>query len=70
MSMTEKIATNIRLLRLKHSLTQNDVAASLNMSRSAYSKIEYGSTHLTYTQALRMSRFYKVDLDYFIFGDE
>jgi transcriptional regulator with XRE-family HTH domain len=46
-------ASNLRVLRLDKSLTQEQVAAKLNVSRSYYSEIECGIRPRDIRQALR-----------------
>jgi transcriptional regulator with XRE-family HTH domain len=51
-------------LRLK-GLTQEQISDQLNISRSAYSKLETGETHLSYDMAVELSKIHGVALDFF-----
>ena len=47
----KKIAgQQLQLLRLEKNLTQEQMSEKLNLSTSAYCKIEYGETDLTLTR--------------------
>ena len=50
-----------------HKLTQNDIAALLNISREAYSMYENDKRQLNYQSLCIISNYYHVSLDY-LFG--
>lgn len=66
------VGQRLQLLRIEKNLTQEQMGEQLNLSTSAYCKIEYGETDLTLTrlnkiaEILKMSAtelFYKIDGD-------
>lgn len=54
-------------LRVSHRKTQQDLAAVLNISRSAYALYEAGKRQLNYESLRTLSDYYGVSLDY-LFG--
>ncbi|MFM9985211.1 MAG: helix-turn-helix transcriptional regulator [Flavobacteriales bacterium] len=64
-AMQERIAKRIQKLRVLNDLTQSEMGEKLNISRSGYSKLEAGETHLSYELALLISRKFNVPLDFF-----
>jgi transcriptional regulator with XRE-family HTH domain len=63
----EMVAQKLKELRTEHKLTQNDVAALLNISREAYCMYENERRQLNYEALCIIARYYKVSLDY-LFG--
>lgn len=62
----ERIANRIKLLRLQDPpKTQDFISKKLNMSRSAYSKLETGETKLNYELAIELAQLHTVDVEYF-----
>jgi transcriptional regulator with XRE-family HTH domain len=58
----KEIARNIKNEREKQNLTQEYMAAELDMSQPAYSKIESAKTEVTFHQLIRISRIFHVDV--------
>ena len=58
-----QLANNLRFLRTKHKLTQDDLSSLLNISRQAYSN--YGTSKRTpdLDSLLHISRFYRISID-------
>ena len=54
----------LKELRISRSKTQQDVAAVLNISRSAYALYETGKRELNYGSLSALADFYSVSLDY------
>ena len=53
----KKIAgQQLQLLRLENNLTQEQMSEKLNLSTSAYCKIEYGETDLTLTRLNKIAK--------------
>lgn len=50
------IGKNIRRIRLSKSMSQQDLAAILNIEKSNMSRIEYGRTNVTVRSLYRISR--------------
>lgn len=48
--LKKQIGRRLQLLRLERNLTQEQMGEKLNLSNSAYCKIEYGETDLTLTR--------------------
>jgi transcriptional regulator with XRE-family HTH domain len=61
----ERIAERIKQLRHLKGLTQEQISDQLNLSRSAYSKLETGETSLSYDMAVELSKIHGVALDFF-----
>ena len=59
----------IKTLRQNRGLTQEDVAQQLNMSQSAYSKLENGQTEVTVKHCKILSRVFGVNV-YDFFPDD
>jgi len=61
------VAQKLKELRTGHKLTQNDIAALLNISREAYSMYENEKRQLNYEALCVIANYYGVSLDY-LFG--
>lgn len=61
------VAQVLKELRVEHKLTQNDVAALLNISREAYCMYENEKRQLNYESLCTIANYYRVSLDY-LFG--
>ena len=55
------ILQNIRRLRISKEISQEAIANSLNMTQSAYAKLERGQTKLSLERFLQISDFFDVD---------
>ena len=62
------VGQRLQLLRMEKNLTQEQMGEQLNLSTSAYCKIEYGETDLTLTRLNNSLHFtaYKIDVTRFI----
>ena len=58
----------IRQLRMKHGLTQEKVAALINIDRSFYGRIEAGQKGCSVDLFVQLSEIFHVSLDYLILG--
>lgn len=58
-----QLANNLRFLRAKHKLTQDDLSSLLNISRQAYSNYETSKRTPDLDSLLHISRFYRITLD-------
>lgn len=58
-----QLANNIRFLRTKHKLTQDDLSSLLNISRQAYSNYETSKRTPDLDSLLHISRFYRISID-------
>lgn len=66
------VGQRLQLLRLEKNLTQEQMGEQLNLSTSAYCKIEYGETDLTLTRLKKIAEIVKMsatELFYKIDGD-
>lgn len=63
------IGRNLRLLRHLHNISQDTIAAHLNISRSAYRYIEAGERIPTLEMICEISKFYDISLDYLVAFD-
>lgn len=58
-----QLANNLRFLRTKHKLTQDDLSSLLNISRQAYSNYETSKRPPDLDSLLHISRFYRISID-------
>ncbi len=58
--------SRIKELRLKHGLTQKDVADYLNIDQSTYSKFELIKSNITIEKLNDLANYYDVSLDYLL----
>ncbi|GLB47337.1 hypothetical protein WR164_13160 [Philodulcilactobacillus myokoensis] len=64
------LGTRIKEEREKHSMTQNELARELNVSRQAISKWELGTAYPDIERLIQISDFFNVSLDSLIKGDQ
>ncbi len=60
-----ELGRRLKSLRLEKSLTQEDVANEVNMSRDHLSNIENGKYPINIKTLYKLAEFYKVDMKYF-----
>jgi len=60
------VARKLKELRIEHKLTQNQIAALLNISREAYCMYENQKRQLNYESLCVLADFYHVTLDYLL----
>lgn len=58
-----QLANNLRFLRTKHKLTQDDLSSLLNISRQAYSNYETSKRTPDLDSLLHITRFYRISID-------
>lgn len=58
-----QLANNLRFLRTKLKLTQDDLSSLLNISRQAYSNYETSKRTPDLDSLLHISRFYRISID-------
>ena len=58
-----QLANNLRFLRTKHKLTQDDLSSLRNISRQAYSNYETSKRTPDLDSLLHISRFYRISID-------
>ena len=58
-----QLANNLRFLRTKHKLTQDDLSSLLNISRQAYSNYETSKRTPDLDSLLHISRFCRISID-------
>ena len=56
-------ANTLKMLRINHKLTQNDIAEILDIDRSTYAYYEKGTTKPDFECILKLCRIYKLNLD-------
>lgn len=54
-NLSKTIGQRLQMIRLQKNLTQEQMGEELNLSTSAYCKIEYGETDLTLTRLYRIA---------------
>ena len=59
---TKQIVSNIRKIREFRNYTQDYLAAKLNISQNAYSKIELGYSNITITRLIHIAEILEIDL--------
>lgn len=64
------IAETLKTLRIRHGLTQEQVAKVLNLTRSAYAYYEIGTSKPGYESVLRLARLYDVSTDIILSGSD
>lgn len=52
----KRVGQQLQMLRLERNLTQEQMSEKLNLSTSAYCKIEYGETDLTLTRLDKIAK--------------
>jgi transcriptional regulator with XRE-family HTH domain len=57
---------NLRTIREKWKLSQNEVAKLLNVSQSTYSKYERGSVEPDFSTLIKLSKHFNVSTDYLL----
>ncbi|MFD0619214.1 helix-turn-helix domain-containing protein [Paenibacillus sp. GCM10027629] len=65
MTMGERL----RQLRLQRKISQEEVARTIGITRSAYSHYEINNRQPVYETLIKLSTFYEVSLDYIVGGD-
>lgn len=58
--------SRLRQLREDHDMTQVQIAKYLNMSQTGYSQYEIGRNDVPTIVLIKLSRFYKVSVDYLL----
>ena len=53
-------------LRVKHNLTQREVANILNITSSTYSKYENGKLVLSFSKLIALAKLYNISADYIL----
>ena len=66
MEIAENIASRLKSLRNEHSLTQQQVANAINVSRSAYSQYEMAIKQPTTETLLKLADFYHTTIDHLV----
>ena len=61
-SKTKAVAANIRKIREYRNYTQDYLAAKLEISQNAYSKIELGYSNITLSRLVNIAEILEVDL--------
>ena len=56
----------LKELRVKHNLTQREVAEVLHIKNSTYSKYENGKLVLSFSKLIILAKFYNVSADYIL----
>lgn len=59
----KNIAENLKTLRLKHNLTQSEIAFFLSIERSSYTNYELGKTEPKLESIVILSKLYNVSTD-------
>ncbi|OPA73240.1 transcriptional regulator [Paenibacillus selenitireducens] len=65
MTMGERL----KQLRLQRNISQEEVARTIGITRSAYSHYEINNRQPVYETLLKLSTFFEVSLDYIVGGD-
>ena len=62
----KKIGIRLKELRVKHNLTQREVAGILNITSSTYSKYENGKLVLSFSKLIALAKLYNISADYIL----
>lgn len=65
-----KVAERLKKIRNKSRLSQEKMAEILNISISAYKKIEKGENNLTIAEIRILKEHFKISSDFLLFGEE
>lgn len=68
-SIRNQITYRIHNFRMNNSLTQKEIAASIDMSLSGLKKIETGQTNVSVPYLIKMHKEYGLSADYVLFGE-
>jgi len=68
-SKTKAVAANIRKIREQRNYTQDYLAAKLEISQNAYSKIELGYSNITLSRLVNIAEILEVDIETLIKTD-
>lgn len=68
--MKEKVGKRIKSLREQKGLSQEELADNLNISRSAYERMENGKSNSWATHLEQLSTFFEVEPEYFLQNDD
>lgn len=56
----------LKELRIKHNLTQKNVADAVEMATVAYQRYEYGAREPAYKNLLALADYFNVSIDYLV----
>lgn len=59
-NIKKSVGQRIQLLRLEHNMTQEEMSEKLNLSTSAYCKIEYGETDITLSRLAKLAEIFEM----------
>lgn len=62
------LGRNIAQVRRRQNLTQDSVAFDLDISKTAYSKIERGETNISFLRLVQIAEYFKVDVSELVKG--
>jgi transcriptional regulator with XRE-family HTH domain len=62
-----QLITNLKLLRRKHNLTQDDLGRILSISRQAYSNYETGKREPDLSLLVKLSAYYEISIDQLVY---
>lgn len=66
--MKKEVGNRIKKIRINLDITRDDVADQLNISNSAYAKIERGDTDMNVSHLDTIAKFFKVEISDFFPG--
>ena len=64
--MNYNIGKKVKLLRIRRSLKQDDLARVLNLSRGQISNLESGKRNISLIQLEKLCEYFRVDMSYFL----
>jgi transcriptional regulator with XRE-family HTH domain len=68
--MNNLIGKKIKSLRIEHGFNQKDLAKKLNITQSAYSRLERGETRIDIERVIKLGEIYNVEPTDLIFNQE
>ena len=64
--MCSELGKKVKLIRKRRGLNQDDLAKTLELSRSQISNLESGRRNLSVKQLEKLCEYFKVDMSYFL----
>lgn len=67
--MCSELGKKVKLIRKRRGLNQDDLAKTLELSRSQISNLESGRRNLSVKQLEKLCEYFKVDMSYFLMSE-
>ena len=67
--MNYNLGKKVKLLRIRRSLKQDDLARVLKLSRGQISNLESGKRNISLSQLEKLSEYFRIDMSYFFMSE-